>query len=238
MFVPDYNRPAVPLEGFGALPSNNLGPDGKCKFWPPATPYDFEDMHPAFRPVLARLVNRINELGLPFEVNRGRRTLDRQCCSIAAGGSQLKYPGSSAHIWGLAVDFKGKGSRFGSPLSLGLSKDRRTITNSYRFGMWTALGALIKDEFPELEWGGDWGKESGQYLGWDPYHVELKAYRQYRPASFKDWKCVDGRAVKITDPLEKAKAAAEIAASEQPALFSLPVLAVGGVLAYYLLRKR
>jgi len=232
-------RPEAVFEGFAGAVST----DSKCGKWPPKTPFARGDLHPAFKPVYDRLLARLQETGLAQHLvpTIGKRSLDRQCRAICEGGSELSDPSRGAHTAGLAVDFLAKK---GDPLfrhqwDVGLDKATHTkVENGGALAIWQAFGNLIKTEFPELTWGGDWksryrkkGYSNDEILvGFDPYHVELKGYRKYLPERGY-WKCEGGKAVQRSDT---TAAAVERALDEEPEkALGLPALLLLGASAIY-----
>lgn len=245
-------HPEGAFEGLGAaqVVSERCGP------WPAKIPYSFDDLHPAFRPVLAQLLEEMDKAGLSqhFRIVTGKRSLDRQCRAICEGGSELSDPSRGAHTAGLAVDFHAKpGAVFRNAYDVGLDKDTHTeITNPAAYALWSALGSLIKSKFgSQLTWGGDWKNryvakaktklgpsysKSKILIGFDPYHVELKGYTKYLPERGY-WRCEGGRAVERSDT---ARAAVERAVEEEPGkAVGLPMMLIGAGAVYWLfIRKK
>jgi len=62
-------------------------------------------------------------------------------------------------------------------VSLDRAKPRTIIEDKLVLTFWMALGDLIRRQYPDLSWGGDWGREKGQLIGVDPPHVEFKKAR-------------------------------------------------------------
>lgn len=230
-----------PCSGLGGLGA--LGSAKNCGPWPAKIPFNKNDLHPAMRPVFDRLMQRLNETGLSahFYPSHGKRTLGFQCRAICEGGSELTDPSRGAHTAALAVDFHAKGPLFRDKWDPGVdTKTHTIIERPAALAMWKAFGNLIRTEFPELTWGGDWkgryrrlGYTNDQiHVGFDPYHVELKNYRSYLPDSGY-WKCEGGKAVKRTDT---AAAAAERALEEQKkTLLGVGLMAAAG---YFLWKKK
>lgn len=243
-------KPEGAFEGYFGL-SGVVSTEDKCGPWPPKIPYDIYDLDPKFRPVVRRLLQRMKELGLDkyFYPVSGLRSLNRQCRARCEGGSSIKDPSRGAHTAGFAVDFHARrGAIFKHAYDTGLDTYSHTkYENPAATSWWLTFGSLIKNEFPELEWGGDWkgryrerGFSDGDIkLGWDPYHVELKDYRKHLPERGY-WKCDGGKAVKIEDPAEKAKAAAERIAEEEPSKLMLPLAGLSALLlgAWYIKRRK
>ena len=241
-FAPE--RPEGSFEGLGGAVST----DSKCGPWPAKIPYASSDLHPAFRPVLQRLLNRMQELGLDqfFYIVTGKRSLDRQCRAICEGGSELSDPSRGAHTAGLAVDFHAKGPLFRHKYDTGLDSKTHTIMQNHAAAeMWKALGNVIHSEFPELVWGGDWkaryrkqGFTNDQiHLGFDPYHVELKGYRSHLPERGY-WTCDGGKAVQKTGTTAIAQAAVQRAVEEQPGKVAVvPALLAGLGIAWIVSRS-
>lgn len=239
------SRPEGALEGYRGL-SGATSTSSGCGPWPPSIAYNVSDLHPAFRPTLERLLQRMKDKGLDqfFYPVTGKRSLERQCRAICEGGSELKDPSRGAHTAGLAVDFHARtGPFFRHKYDVGLDRDTHTIVEyPPAHDLWQAFGKLLKEEFPELTWGGDWkaryrakGFANDQiHLGFDPYHVQLKNYTRYLP-DIGYWKCVGGRPVQRTDT---AQAAVERAIEEEPGkTVGVPALLLGGAVAFWLLTR-
>ena len=190
------------LEGFGAVPVKNIpgladpcspgdtppSPELTCvhtgggkHYWaPPKLPCDLSKLNPHFEPIARRLIARIKETGLPLVAHDCRRTPERQLWAKKIGGSKVG-PDEGAHVHGFAIDFRltpeyvaKHNLRWDGDHGLNYTGDTRTkIVKPAAYGIWAAFGSLIKEEFPELRWGGNFGKTGNKIFGWDVYHVEL-----------------------------------------------------------------
>lgn len=128
------------------------------------------EMQAAIRPFIAALA----AAKLPFRVWEAFRSQARQDYLYAQGRTRdldmpkVTWTKHSNHSKRRAVDFVHVNSYW----KLGLSEDRKIITDARLYGEWLAFGELA--ESFGLEWGGRWGVTSQKVLlGKDPYHVEL-----------------------------------------------------------------
>lgn len=53
-------------------------------------------------------------------------------------------------------------------------KERTIVQNALVLYSWNKLGEIIKNQFPNLTWGGDRALKEGQLIGVDPPHVEFR----------------------------------------------------------------
>jgi len=181
----------------------DLGAYGKGTKAPPTIPPNVNNAHPKFRPVLTRLIARVNAT-LPLKMTQLCRSKEFQCWALFNDGSQIEDPSKGAHVSCLAADFTldltpprhPDLTRATSIWDVGIANwgvpgtVRSVVERPEVLEVWYRFGDLIKNEFPELEWGGNWHGKKGQYpkLGWDPYHVQLKGYTAHVNKD-ETWKC-------------------------------------------------
>lgn len=253
---------------YGAYGYVNLGSLGSSAPAPPVLPPVPSNAHPMFKPELDRLLARISELGLPLKMKQLCRTKEFQCWAYFNDGSKIKDPSKGAHVSCMAMDFTIDTSKSGSPYLVdakrnskgvinewdtGLDKDSKGVFNIVArpkvYSLWQLLGSIIAAEFPKLRWGGSWTNNTHPYLGWDPYHVELKGYTNYIADDVKSqtWECAPPSNPRlVTDAVKAAAIKAENLAEEardRPFEFAGygigTLLAVGGTVAgaYYVYKR-
>lgn len=151
---------------------------------PTAAFSDLAELHPSAHPSFVRLREALAREGLPLYPYETFRTAQRQAVLKREGKSQLgtslaAHPRRAAVDWILKAKPAGHGRWFtgiakSPPIKSGLRTE--TIDPGVA-SVWLRFGSLIASDFPELEWGGTWGKKPGELIGWDPYHVELRGWR-------------------------------------------------------------
>jgi hypothetical protein len=174
-------------------------------------PVEFAKAHPAFKDSLNRLVARVQALDLPLVVKQLCREPDTQCYYSMEGGSKISNPFFGAHVHCMAADFRLDTSKSGhhwlvdarrnskgkiDEYDTGVDKDSKgvksIIARNKVYTLWQTFGSIVKNEFPELTWGGGWTDSKNPHLGWDPYHVELKGYTKRIPEPYRSqetWAC-------------------------------------------------
>jgi hypothetical protein len=149
---------------------------------------DLALLDPRFRPEAERLCSLAVATGnilQPFETLRSN---ERQAHLHSIGRttriSEPKRtrlgPGESAHNHGMAIDLVENTGPAKWPWvwKTGLDSRRRTVIDAERWAMWEAIEAILKADFPLIQWGGDFGRLPPKRIGWDPWHFELKGWRR------------------------------------------------------------
>jgi len=142
---------------------------------------DLSKLSPTFSPIWEKVAETIEENGLPLVIFETYRSSERQTYLFEEGRSKLKGK-SGAHCHGMAVDLILDTENFSdlsgfSPWETGVKSGRVVFPDVLAVWLW--LGRELKMKHPEIRWGGDWRRGKQVALGWDPYHIELRNWKDH-----------------------------------------------------------